>query len=68
MAFLPKDYKTTAIRKSKFFITTKIHAGKTAKCPRCGREHTLEEGDFVNHKVHWKYVTCRDSRTYLILP
>lgn len=66
MSFLPKDYKTKPLRKSKFFVTTKIHQTEV-KCPRCRMFHKLEEGKFVNHNVHWKYVTCKDKRTYLIV-
>lgn len=67
MSFLPNGYKSPIIRRSKFFITTKPFTGKDAKCPRCGRLHKLEEGEFIKSKIKWQYVTCKDSRTYLIV-
>lgn len=64
---LPKGYKVPRIRITKLFKTTKIHEDTKVKCPRCKKTHILEEGEFINNPVKWKYVTCKDRRTYLIV-
>lgn len=67
MSFLPKNYKALSIKKSKFFVTTKIFSTKKAPCPRCGRDHPLESGEFINNHIVWDYVVCKNNRSYLII-